>query len=79
MCLTLRQLDLAIRLAVAEAQYRHFDRKSYIAGLNCAEDDAFLAFADQAVAEAEMRETEARFALDKHKAFCRSCSMVNAN
>lgn len=79
MCPTLLQLELAIRLAVSEAQYRNFNRKNYIAGLDSAEDDAFLAFADQAVAEAEMRETEARFALEEHAVCCRHCSMVNSN
>jgi hypothetical protein len=79
MCSARRQIETAIRLAVAEARYRHFDRKTYIAGTDSGADDAFLAFADQAVAEAEMRETEARFALDEHAAPCRHCSINNSN
>jgi hypothetical protein len=79
MCSTSQRLELAIRLAVAEAHFRHFDKKSYVAGMDSEADNAFLAFADQAVAEAEMRETEARFALDEHTAICRTCSTANSN
>jgi len=79
MCSKLRRLESAIRLAVAGTRYKHFDRKTYIAGMDSEADDAFLAFVDQAVAEAEMRETEARLALDEHAAPCRHCSMVNSN
>jgi hypothetical protein len=79
MCPTSIQLESAIRSAVAEAQYRYFDKKNCIAGMDCAEDDAFLAFADQAVAEAEIRATEAQFALDEHAACCRFCQMANSN
>ena len=75
----LQELESAVRLAVADARYRHFIKKDYIAGTDCDEDDAFLAFADQAVAEAEMRETQARFTLKEHMALCRSRSIADSN
>lgn len=68
-----------MRSAKAEAHYRHFVRRGYVELTDCAVDNTFLAFADQAVAEAEMRATEARFALDEHTAICRSCSLANSN
>jgi hypothetical protein len=64
MCPILQKLELAIRSGEAEGRYRHFIRKTYLGGTDSAADDLFLAFADQAVAEAEMRATEARFPLD---------------
>jgi hypothetical protein len=81
MCPILQKLELAIRSGEAEGQYRHFVRRNYLDGTDCMEDDAFLAFADQAVAEAEaeMRTTEARFALDEHTAHCRFCPMATSN
>jgi hypothetical protein len=68
-----------LRSAEAEARYRHFVRKDYLAHRVCAEDDAFLAFADQSVGEAEVRVTKARLTLDEHTAFCPSCSVANLN
>jgi hypothetical protein len=79
MCATLQQLELAIRLAVAAPRYRHFDKQNYVTSIDSEEDDAVLAFVDPAAAEAEMRETEARLALDEHTAVCRSCSINNSN
>lgn len=70
MCSTLKQLEWTIRFAASETQYRYFTKKNYIAGVDWEEDDAFLAFVDQAVAEAGMRTTEAQFALDEHTARC---------
>ena len=66
-----------MHLAEAEARFRHFVRTKYLEDTNCAEAD--LAFADQAVAEAEMKVTKARLALDEHAAFCQSCSIANSN
>jgi hypothetical protein len=77
MCPTAQHLALAMRSAEAEAHYRHFVRTGYLENTNCAKAD--LAFVDQAIAEAEMRLTEARFALDEHTTVCRSCSMANSN
>jgi hypothetical protein len=79
MCPILQKLELAIRSGEAEGRYRHFIRKTYLDGTDSEADDLFLAFADQAVAEAEMRATEARFALDEHTTACRFCSMATAN
>ena len=79
MCPILQKLEMAIRSGEAEGCYRHFIRRTYLDSIDCAEDDAFLAFADQAVAEAENRATEARFALDEHAAHCRFCWMANSN
>ena len=79
MCPILQKLQLAIRSGEAEGRYRQFVRKAYLEGTDSQEDDAYLAFADQAVAEAELRSTEARFALDEHAALCRFCSMANSN
>lgn len=79
MCPILQKLELAIRSAEAEVHYRHFERRNYLKCTDCAEDDLFLAFADQVVAEAEMRATEARFALDEHATDCQFCAMANAN
>jgi hypothetical protein len=79
MCPILQKLELAIRSGEAEGRYRHFTRKAYLDGTDSAADDLFLAFADQAVAEAEMRATESRFALDEHTTVCRFCRMANSN
>jgi hypothetical protein len=79
MCPILQRLELAIRSGEAEGRYRYFIRTTYLQNNDCEEDDVFLAFADQAVAEAEMRETEARFALDDHAAHCPLCLMANSN
>jgi hypothetical protein len=76
-CSTQRQLELAMRSAVAEATYRHYARKDYLERTDCTGDDSSLAFAEQAVAEAEMRSTQARFALDEHRFFCPFCSEAN--
>ena len=79
MCPILLKLELAIRSGEAEGRYRHFVRKTYLEGTDSPEDDAYLAFADQAVADAELRATEAWFALNKHIALCRLCAMANSN
>lgn len=79
MCPILQKLELAIRSGEAEGRYRHFIRRTYLDGNDCAEADAFLAFADQAVAEAEMRATEARCALDEHTVHCQFCRIANSN
>lgn len=79
MCPILQKLELAIRSGEAAGRYRHFIRAAYLDGSDCLEDDVFLAFADQAVAEAEMRATENRFALDEHTTVCRFCRMANSN
>lgn len=79
MCPILRKLEMAVRSGDAEGHYRYFVRRTYLEGLDCAEDDTFLAFADQAVVEAEIRATEARFALDAHTTACRFCRMANSN
>jgi hypothetical protein len=79
MCPIFQKLEMAIRSGEAEWHYRYFVRRTYLEGTDCAEDDAFLAFADQAAAEAEMRATEARLALDEHSAHCRFCTMANSN
>jgi hypothetical protein len=79
MCPILQKPELAVHCGEAEGQYRHFIRRTYLDGTDCTADDAFLAFADQAVAEAEVRATEARFALDEHTARCRLCRMANSN
>jgi len=78
-CSTERQLELAMRSAEAEAAYRHCARKDYLERTDCAGGDSSLAFAEQAVAEAEIRSTQARLALDEHRAFCPFCSRANLN
>jgi hypothetical protein len=79
MCPILQKLEMAVRVGDAEGHYRYFVRRTYLEDSDCAADDAFLVFADQAVAEAEMRATETRFALDEHKTVCRFCAMATAN
>jgi hypothetical protein len=79
MCPILQKLQMAVSAGDAEGHYRYFIRRTYLEGTDCREDDAFLAFADQAVAEAEMRATEAHFALDEHTTHCRFCMMANSN
>lgn len=79
MCPILQKLEMAIRSGEAEGRFRQFIRTTYLDGTDCAADDQFLAFADQAVAEAEMRATQAQFALDEHAAHCRFCMMANSN
>lgn len=79
MCPILQKLEMAVRSGDAEGHYRYFVRRTYLEGIDCAEDDAFLAFADRAVAEAEIRATEPRFALDEHTTVCRFCCMATAN
>src|SRR5260370_39828990 len=73
-CSTRRQLELAMRSAEAEAAYRHYDGRDYLERTDCTGDDSSLAFGEQAVAEAEMRSTQARIAMDKHRASCPFCS-----
>jgi hypothetical protein len=79
MCPILQKLEMAVRSGEAEGCYRYFVRRTYLDCGDCTEDDAFLAFADQAVAEAEMRATESRLALDEHTAHRRFCLMANSN
>jgi hypothetical protein len=76
MCPILQKLEMAVRSGDAERHYRHFVRRTHLESTDCAEDDAFLDFADQAVVEAEIRATEARFTLDEHTTVCRFCSMA---
>jgi hypothetical protein len=78
-CSILQKFESALRSAEAEAKYRHFTRGDYLERKDCARDDTSLAFADQAVVEAEIRVTEARLSLDQHKAICRFCSQSNSN
>jgi|HubBroStandDraft_1064217.scaffolds.fasta_scaffold54083_2 hypothetical protein len=61
----LRHSLWAMSSAEAEARYGHFVGENFLRHAECPEDDAFLPFADQAAAEAEMRTTEARLASDK--------------
>jgi hypothetical protein len=68
--MTSRKFDLAARSAEAEAKCRHFVRTGLLNRFDCTWDDSSLAFAEQAFAEAEIRLTKARLALDKHKAIC---------
>jgi hypothetical protein len=79
MCPILQKLKMAVRAGEAEGHYRYFVRRTYLEVTDGSADDVFLAFADQAVAEAEIRATEARFALDEHTTHCRFCQMVNSN
>ena len=76
-CSMQRQLELAMRSAEAEASYRHYARRDHLERAGCAGDDSSLAFTEQAIAEAEMRSTQARLALDQHTAFCPFCSKAN--
>ena len=76
-CSTQRQLELAMRSAEAEAAYRHYTRRDYLERTDCSGDDSSLAFAEQAIAEAEMRSTQARFALHEHTVFCPFCAKAN--
>jgi len=76
-CSTQRQLELAMRSAEAEAAYRHYARRDYLGRTNCPGGDSSLAFAEQAIAEAEIRSTQARLALHEHRIFCPSCSNAN--
>ena len=66
-----------MRCAEAEAAYRHYARKDHLERTNCTWGDSSLAFAEQAVAEAEIRSTQAHIALDEHTALCRFCSKPN--
>jgi len=75
----LQKLELGVRSAEAEAKYRYFARRDYLEHRDCGRDDPSLAFADQAIVEAEVRVTEARLALDEHKAVCRLCALTNSN
>ena len=70
---------MEVRSQKAEAHFRYFARMTYLECTDFGENDAFLSFADQSVAEAEMRLTEARLALDEHKTICRFCAMATAN
>jgi|HubBroStandDraft_6_1064221.scaffolds.fasta_scaffold95157_2 hypothetical protein len=63
----------------AEGHCRHLVMRTHLEGSDCTEDDAFLAFAGQAVVEAEIRATEARFALDERTTVCLFSSMATAN
>ncbi len=76
-CSTQRQLELAMRSAAAEATYRHYARRDYLERTHSTGDDSSLAFAEQAVAEAEMRSTQARLAIHEHRIFCPICSNAN--
>jgi hypothetical protein len=75
----LQKLNFELRSAEAESDFRHFVRRSQLERMDCSWDDSSLAFAEQAIAEAEMRATEARYLLDEHTASCRLCSHVNLN
>jgi hypothetical protein len=79
MCPTSEKLEMEVRSHGTEAHFRYFARKLYLECTDSPENDAFLAFVDQAVAEAELLVTEARWALDEHKTVCRFCAMVTAN
>jgi hypothetical protein len=72
-CLKARKLDLEARAALNEAEFRRSIRMAYMDRSDARWDDENSTFVEQAVAEAEMRSTEARYALDQHLARCSMC------
>jgi len=78
-CLTLRELELALRVAQSEVTRRHAIRVDHFAKADFQWDDDQTAFAEQAVAEAEIRATEARSALANHAVSCGLCALQNPN
>jgi hypothetical protein len=78
-CQTSRQLELAARAAGNEANRRHGERKTYLDDADARWDDDNMAFLEQAVVEAEIRTTEARYALDEHLTECPLCAHYSRN
>ena len=78
-CSTSRKLEFAVWAAKIEVDLRHAARKGYLEESDSQWDDDRMAFVEQAVAEAEIRSTEARLALDMHRTACIFCATGNAN
>jgi hypothetical protein len=78
-CPTSRRLELAVRTARNEADRRCEQRKAYLDRVDARWDDDNMAFVEQAVAEAEIRATEARYALDDHLTTCPLCALYSSN
>jgi hypothetical protein len=54
-CSMLQKLEVGVRSAEAEARCRYSARRDYLESRDCGRDDPSLAFADQAIVEAEVR------------------------
>jgi len=53
--------------------------RSYLADADARWDDDNMAFLEQAIVEAEIRTTEARYALDEHLTECPLCAHYSRN
>jgi hypothetical protein len=79
LCGTCEELMRVAKSATDEVRFREKARRDYLKRRDCQWDDEERSFLEQAVAEAEIRSTEARSALSKHVANCLGCAVFNAN
>ena len=79
LCGACQELRRAAKSATDEVRFRENARRDYLERRDCQWDGEERSFLEQAVAEAEIRSTEARSALVRHVANCLACADFNAN
>jgi len=78
-CAIGRELELEAKAARLSVDLRHGARRKHLACLGSQWDDELTAFVEQAAAEAEIRSTEARRALEEHAMNCCWCATCYRN
>jgi hypothetical protein len=80
-CPNLEKLKFDVRMAEADAEQRHSARRSFLESYSPSDDIEvhLLAFMEESVVEAEMKQTRSCMSLDQHTHNCPFCSPANSN